>query len=502
MRIVIVGGGTAGWMTGVALSSALPKSRYQVELVESEAIGTVGVGEATLPQLWAFNETFGLDEAELMANSNATFKLGIEFVDWGHKGSAYIHPFSSYGGNIGGTRFHQQWVRSRQAGRDWSLEEFSYGIVASRQNRFGHPSEHSWTEKAYNYAYHFDAHLYAAYLRKVAIARGLLRTEGRIENVELDSQRGTIRRLQLEGGRSIEGDFFIDCSGFKALLIGEALGAAYDDWTKWLPCDRAVAVPCERVDPIAPYTKATAHEAGWQWRIPLQHRTGNGYVYASEHIDDDEAASRLLSRLDGEPLADPRFLRFKAGRRTSSWTKNCIAIGLASGFLEPLESTSIYLVQQAVLNFLDLLPTQPEDHSAAKEFNRRVDLEYARVRDFLILHYHASTRGDAALWRYCRDMDVPDSLKQRIELFRHRGFIDDYDDGLFGAPSWLAVYVGQGVMPQRYDPVADNIPLDRTLAHMEQMRDKIASDVERLPTMDETLQSYCPAEPTLTGRLT
>lgn len=493
MKIVIVGGGTAGWMTGMALASSLPRERYSLRLIESDAIGTVGVGEATLPQLWAFNQTFGVDEAQLMAETNATFKLGIEFVDWGYKGSAYIHPFSSFGSPVGGTAFHQQWVRARQNGHDLPLEEFSYGIVASRASRFGHPSQHGWTEQAYNYAYHLDASLYAAHLRQLAESRGLTRTEGRIETVHQDSESGAITAVTLESGETVPGDIFIDCSGFRALVIGQTLGADFEEWTDWLPCDRAVAVGCERTDPLIPYTKATAREAGWQWRIPLQHRTGNGYVYSSQFLSDDEAADALLSRLDGAPLGDPRFLKFTAGRRTTSWVKNCLAIGLSSGFLEPLESTSIYLIQQAIMNFLDVLPHHPADEACAREYNRRVDVEYERVRDFLILHYHASTRNDSELWRYCRDMAVPDSLTEKIEIFRHRGHIDSYKDGLFGPPSWLAVYAGQGIIPEAYEDLSNNQPLDKVLPHLERMRTKIRDDVAGLPTHDETVRSFCPA---------
>ncbi|RZJ27844.1 MAG: tryptophan 7-halogenase, partial [Brevundimonas sp.] len=338
---------------------------------------------------------------------------------------------------------------------------------------------------------------YARYLRGWCEARGLTRTEGKVREVRLDPGSGDVAALVLENGEVITGDLFIDCSGFRGLIIGGALNGPFEDWTRWLPCDRALAVPTERSEDFSPYTRSTALEAGWQWRIPLQHRTGNGYVYSSSFISDDEATTRLLGNLDGAPLADPKPIRFRSGRRTASWTKNCIAVGLASGFLEPLESTSIYLTQIAVLTLLDLLPRRTVDPVLAEEFNRIVDNEYDRVRDFLILHYHANTREDSELWRHCREMDIPDSLREKIELFTHRGQIPQYRNGLFSPPSWVSVFVGQGMVPTGYHPMADTTALEVVVAEMEAIRRRVSDRVDAMPTHADFVRDYCQGEPPL-----
>jgi tryptophan halogenase len=494
LEIVIVGGGTAGWMTAAGLTALLPPRTARVRLIESDDIGTVGVGEATLPQLKDFNNRIGIIEAEMMARSFATFKLGIEFVDWGPKGASYIHPFGVFGRAFGGAPFHQCWSKARLGGTSFNIEDFCYAIVASRKNRFEFPAiDPSSVNAGYSYAYHLDAGLYARFLRDFAEARGLRRTEGRIVEIALDPESGNVKSLRLESGESVTGDLFIDCSGFRALLIGEALKVPYEDWNKWLPCDAAFAVPSERGGELTPYTRATAREAGWQWRIPLQHRTGNGYVFSHAFIKPDEARAKLMSRLDGPALAEPRLVRFQPGRRTASWSKNCVSIGLASGFLEPLESTSIYLIQVAILNLLKLFPRKQVDPALASEFNRLVDLEYDRVRDFLILHYHANGRDDSELWRYCRNMDVPDSLREKIAIFAHRGYVEKYKDGLFAPPSWIAVLIGQGVVPERYEPVADNVAFDEMLAEMNALRDQISSRVGSMPRHADFSADYCAA---------
>ena len=492
LEVVIVGGGTAGWMTGAALSGVLKRTQCTVRLIESDAIGTVGVGEATLPQMREFNDLVGIVESEMMRRTNATFKLGIEFRDWGFVGSSYIHPFGVHGRAMGGVAFHHMWTRARLAGHASNIEDYSYAIAASRRNRFDFPVDDvEAINSTYNYAYHFDAGLYARYLRTFAEARGLVRTEGQVQSVALDPLTGNIANLRLESGETVKGDLFIDCSGFRGLLIDQALNGPFEDWTRWLPCDRALAVPTERVGDLAPYTRSTALEAGWQWRIPLQHRTGNGYVYSSAFISDDEAAARLMGALDAPALAEPKPIRFRSGRRTASWTKNCIAIGLASGFLEPLESTSIHLTQVAVMTLLRNFPEARIDPALAEAFNRAVDNEYDRVRDFLILHYHANSRRDSALWRHCREMDVPDSLKEKTALFRHRGHVPQYRHGLFSAPSWLSVFLGQGVLPQAYHPMADNLPLEDVLAEMEAVRDSISRRVDAMPTHAQFVRDYC-----------
>ena len=493
VELVIVGGGTAGWMAAAAFASILP-GHCRVRLVESDEIGIVGVGEATLPHMKNFNDAVRVDEAEMMRRTNATFKLGIEFRDWGFKGSSYVHPFGIHGRPAGGNSFHHQWLRAIQNGREFDIEDFSYAIVASRRNRFDFPSEDkSAIDSTYGYAYHFDASLYAAYLRTFAEAKGVRRTEGKVQEVILDPESGDVASLRMESGDLIEGDFFIDCSGFRSLLLGQALGSEWEDWTKWLPCDRAFAVPSERQGELTPYTRSTAREAGWQWRIPLQHRTGNGYVFSSQFIGEDEAAAALTSNLDAPALGEPRLLRFQAGRRLKSWRRNCVAMGLASGFLEPLESTSIYLIQVAIMHLLPLFPTGTADPKLADEFNRRMDIEYERIRDFLILHYHANSRDDSELWRYCRSMEVPESLKHRIALFVHRGHIDQYKDGLFTPPSWLSVYTGQGIRPVHYNLIAENMPLDTLVDELETLRTQISARVEAMPGHAEFVERYCPS---------
>jgi tryptophan halogenase len=486
-------------MTAAAFAAVLPK-QCRIRLIESSEIGIVGVGEATLPHIRFFNKRIGIDEPELMARTQATFKLGIEFVDWARVGDSYIHPFGAYGSRIAGVPFHNYWLRQQRAGDATAIEDYSLAIVASRMNKFALPSEDpAAVLSTFGYAFQFDASLYAAYLRGFAEQRGVERTDGKVVDVKLRGTDGWIESVKLEDGSTVAGDLFIDCSGFRGLLIEQALKTGYDEWTKWLPCDRAAAVPCENAGPLTPYTRATAREAGWQWRIPLQHRTGNGYVYSSNFIGDDEAATKLMSRLGGKALADPRFLRFTAGRRRKTWNRNCVAIGLAGGFLEPLESTSIYLIQIAITTLIDYL-TEPAqaggadfDPRTVDAFNRWIEMEYDRVRDFLILHYHATERDDAPIWNYCRTMDVPDSLKHKMELFRHRGRVVTYKDGLFLEPSWIAVYLGQRVMPGGYDPLADAVDGTALARKLQQVREQIHAAAVRMPAHDDFLRSYCPA---------
>ena len=488
---MILGGGTAGWMAAAGLISLLPRSRCNVRLVESDEIGIVGVGEATLPHIKNFNDSIGVDEAAMMRATHGSFKLGIQFVDWGFKGSTYIHPFGIHGPADAGVVFHHQWVRALQGGWESDIQEFSYAVMAAQHNRFDFPATGKPTvNSTYAYAYHFDASLYSVFLRGFAEERGVVRTEGNVLAVEQDPASGAIASLKLESGEVVAGDFFIDCSGFRSLLLGETLGAEWEDWTGWLPCDRAFAVPSERSDELAPYTRSTAMEAGWRWRIPLQHRTGNGYVFASGFCEESKAAEALLDSLAEPALAEPRLLKFRAGRRKQSWRSNCVALGLASGFLEPLESTSIYLIQIAIMHLLPLLPERRSDALLADEFNRRMDVEYERIRDFLILHYHLNSRDDAEIWRYCRAMEVPDSLRAKMELFRHSGFVEQYRDGLFTPPSWLSVYIGQGLTPERYHPLADNLPLDRLTRQLDELRSEIADRVEEMPKHASFIERY------------
>ena len=495
LEIVILGGGTAGWMAAAGLVSLLPPSRCRIRLVESDEIGVVGVGEATLPHIKNFNDSIGVDEAEMMRATNATFKLGIDFVDWGFKGSRYIHPFGVHGSAQAGLGFHQQWLRSTAAGRTWDLEEFSFACMAARANRFDFPATGKPTiNSTYSYAYHFDASLYAKHLRRLSEPRGVVRTEGKVRDVEQDPETGDIRALVMESGERIGGDFFIDCSGFRSLLLAGKLGAQWEDWSQWLPCDRALPVPTERCGDLTPYTRVAVMQAGWRWRIPLQHRTGNGYVFSSRFIDEDKAREELLQSLDETTLAEPRLLKFQTGRRVKSWQRNCVALGLSSGFLEPLESTSIYLIQIAIMHLLPLLPGKRHDPRLADEFNLRMDLEYERIRDFLILHYHLNGRDDSELWRYCREMEVPESLERKMRLFRHSGIVQQYKDGLFTPPSWLAVYLGQGLVPEHYNPLVDAMPAERLLAELDELHADIRDRVDEMPKHGSLVARYASAE--------
>ncbi|WGM48325.1 Flavin-dependent tryptophan halogenase PrnA [Brevundimonas sp. NIBR10] len=493
-KIVIVGGGTAGWMTAAALSTLLNRSGLSIRLVESEEIGTVGVGEATIPHIRSFNQRLGLDEDEFMARTQATFKLGIEFRDWGRLGDSYIHPFGAYGRSIERVGFHHHWLRLRRAGAAADIHDYSLPVVAARMGRFMRPeTDPRSLLSTFSYAFQFDAGLYAAYLRQHSEARGVVRREGRVVDVELDPDNGHIRSVVLTSGERLEGDLFIDCSGFRGLLIEGALKAGYEDWTRWLPCDRAVAVPCDTVEASTPYTRATALEAGWSWRIPLQHRVGNGYVYSSAFLSDEAAVERVMGRLEGPARAEPRMLRFTTGRRRRQWMHNCVAIGLSSGFLEPLESTSIHLIQAAVTNLIELFPDADHDPADADEFNRIMELEYDRIRDFLVLHYNATERDDTPFWNHCRTMEVPDSLAEKVALFKERGVVARYRDGLFLEPSWLAVYFGQRIEPDAYDALSDRAPEAALAEALETLRTSVQRAAAAMPSHEAFVKACCAA---------
>ncbi len=496
LNLLIVGGGTAGWMCAAACAAKLDPRRYRVLLVESEEIGTVGVGEATLPQMKDFNDFLGLDERAFMAATQASFKLGIEFVNWGVQGSRYMHPFGTFGRPIGDADFVSYWTRARRMGAAGPLSDYCFPIQAAQRNRFALPANDPGDVRSgFSYAYHLDAFLYARFLRGWAVARGAERIEGRIVSVDRHGESGDIAAVTLASGSRIEADFFVDCSGFRSLILGTELGVELEDWSGWLPCDSAVAVPSARSGDFTPYTRATRREAGWQWRIPLQHRTGNGYVYSSADISDDEAAAALLSNLDGEALAEPRVLRFKAGKRRAAWERNCLAMGLAGGFLEPLESTSIYLVQMAIMHLLTLLPDEAEADPALKaEFNRVMDVEYDRIRDFLILHYIAN-EADAPLWERVTRMKIPDTLADKIARFRYRGHVQAYRDGLFGPPSWHSVFIGQGIVPERPDALSEALPDNLLVERLSALAATIERGAESLPDHAAFVARYCPAEP-------
>lgn len=452
--VLIVGGGTAGWMTAAALAHAMPRG-LAITLVESDAIGTVGVGEATIPPIRLFNQTLGIDEAEFLRETKGSFKLGIEFVGWGREGHRYFHPFGTHGKSFDLVAVHQHWLAAGGNDSGIAFDDLSMAWGAGRHGRFAAPmADPRSVASTFDYAYHFDAGLYAAFLRRYAEARGVVRVEGKIAAHDLEGARGHVASVTLERGDILEADLFIDCSGFRGLLIEEALGTGYEDWTHWLPCDRAVAAPCVTGgDGLTPYTRSTARAAGWQWRIPLQHRTGNGYVYCSRHISDDEAAATLMTNLDGEALGEPRFLRFTTGRRKLMWNRNVIAIGLSSGFMEPLESTSIHLIQAGIAKLLAYFPTRRFEPEAIDEYNRVAITEYERIRDFLILHYKLTERTDAPLWRECAAMPIPDTLAMRIAHFRAAGRLVARDMDLFGPASWAAVHIGQFNMPEGLDPL-------------------------------------------------
>ncbi len=490
--IVIAGGGTAGWMAAAALSRLQNNGVTRVVLVESEEIGIVGVGEATIPPIKTFNAMLGIDEDEFLAATQGSFKLGIEFAGWERDGASYIHPFGAFGSDIEGIKFHQIWLKLRAEGIPIPLSDMSLCIAAAKHNRFDRPNgDPRSVLSLIDYAFHFDANLYAKFLRKYAEARGVVRHEGKIARVEQHPQTGFIEALTLESGSHIDGDLFIDCTGFRALLIEGALQSGYDDWSHWLPCNRAMAVPCARTEPLLPYTRSTAQPAGWQWRIPLQHRTGNGYVYCSEFVSDDEATRTLLAHLDGEALADPRPLRFTTGIRKQPWVKNCVALGLASGFMEPLESTSIHLVQIGISKLLALFPDRSFAAHERAEYNRLTALQWAQIRDFLILHYKQTARDGSAFWRHCHSMPVPETLTRKMDLFKRTGRLFRYDDELFTDASWTAVMVGQGVMPDQYDPLADTVDDGQVRDMVGRMADTFRRAARAMPTHAEFIARHC-----------
>lgn len=492
-KILIAGGGSAGWMTAAALSSTLSRG-CEIILVESEEIGTVGVGEATIPPIRLFNETLGVDEREFMRETQGSFKLGIEFVNWGRLGHRYFHPFGPHGRAFDIVPVHQNWLRAHAEGDPSSFDDHSMAWALARAGRFTrpHPEPRS-VLSTFDYAYHFDAGLYAKYLRRYSESRGVKRVEGKIGAATQNAQTGFVESITMQDGRVLDAEFFIDCTGFRGLLIEGALKAGYEDWTHWLPCDRAVALPCAKAGDFTPYTRSTAHEAGWQWRIPLQHRTGNGYVYSSNFIPDDVALEKLLGNLDGEPLADPNQLRFVTGMRRKFWDKNVIAIGLSSGFMEPLESTSLHLIQAGISKLLALFPDRDFDPLIVNEYNRIATTEFGRIRDFIILHYKLTERDDTELWRYCAAMSVPDSLQFKIDHFRRYGRHIAREMDLFGPPSWHSVQIGQFNLPERTDPVAEY----RTVNSREwlgKLRAAMTAEARRQPTHQAFIDQHCKAE--------
>jgi tryptophan halogenase len=493
-ELVIVGGGTSGWMTAAAMAKVLGPG-YSITLVESEEIGTVGVGEATIPMIKLFNQALELDEADFIRRTKGSFKLGIEFVNWGQLGDTYVHGFGKIGQDLGTVAFHHYWLKARKLGKAGPMDDYSINTAASRANKFmpAVTDRPNSPLADIGYAYHFDAGLYAKYLREYSEKRGVKRIEGKVKEVQQRPDDGFVSAVVLESGERVAGQIFVDCSGFRGLLIEQALNTGYEDWTHWLPCDRAAAVQCTTTQAITPYTRSTAQEAGWQWRIPLQHRVGNGYVFSSKFISEDEAASKLMGRLEGEPLMTPKILKFVTGKRRKFWNKNVIAIGLASGFMEPLESTSIHLIQSAIARLTAFWPHDGFDKRDIDEFNAHSDFEFEKIRDFLILHYHVTQRTDTPFWNYVRTMDVPQSLKDKMSLFAGNGRVFRQAEELFAEPSWIQVMVGQRLMPSGYSAMVDAIDDAAAIRHVETVRGVIANCVLAMPTHEEFIARHCAA---------
>lgn len=497
-KVLIVGGGTAGWMTAAALCNALADAGLEIELVESPEIGTIGVGEATIPLIHKYILALGIDQADFVRSCNATFKLGIRFRDWGRLGEDYVHPFSYYGLNYKDVPFYHLFSRfseiSEESGNDeTSLEDFSISCLAARSARFRHPLQNEdFGVASFGYAFHFDASLFARYLKTFAIGRGVKHLEGRVVDVTQRSVDGFIKSVKLADGRELEADLFFDCSGLRGLLIEKALKSPYEDWKHWLPCDRAVAIPCARVEPPAPYTQAFAEDSGWRWRIPLQNRTGNGVVYSSAFTSDDSAIEdKLLQSIDGEALAPPNRLRFTPGRRREMWVKNCISIGLSSGFLEPLESTNIHLIQSSIFRTLLYFPNQEFDQTEIDSYNREAEREIENIRDFVMLHYKVTEREDTPFWKYCKYMVVPETLQRRIDMFEAHGRIPIGPEEFFSYPSWLSVLHGQGLRPRAPVLQAMAFPEKEVVTYMNSLKKKVDMAVGAMPPHADYLAAFC-----------
>ena len=490
-KVVIVGGGTAGWMAAAALSRYFDDGRRTITLIESDAIGTVGVGEATIPPIRNFNAMLGIGENQFLAATHGTYKLGIEFVNWGRRGDRYFHPFGTYGQDLHGIAFHQLYLRQLAASNRGGPEiaEYSMSSMAAAVGRFARPAAGARAPLSeIRYAYHFDASLYAAFLRKLAERQGVRRIEGEIVGHKRHGETGDVLGVKLDNGSDVEGELFVDCSGFRGLLIEEALETGFEDWSYWLPMDSAWAIPSRGAASPAPFTRATAHDAGWQWRIPLQHRTGNGHVFASGYTDPETARDTLMANIEGEALAEPRLLRFKTGMRRKAWSHNVVSLGLSSGFLEPLESTSIHLIQNGIQRLFALFPDWPVTPADREEYNRGMRELYEDVRDFVILHYKATQRDDAEFWHHVREMEVPDSLARRMDQWQRRGRVFRENAELFTMPSWVAVMLGQNIRPEMHDPIAETLDPAKVNVAMERMRAAYHAAARQLPTHERFLR--------------
>ena len=488
-NVVIVGGGTAGWISAAVIKRLLG-AEVNVNLVESEDIGTVGVGEATIPPIILLNNMLGLDEKEFLKETNATMKLAIRFENWRVQGESYYHTFGAPGKSYAFCHFHHYFKRAQRLGLKDSIWEYDLNYLACEAGKFAHiKSPDPIIEMPY--AYHFDASLYARFLRKKCEQMGVVRTEGIITQVEQDPQSGFISSVVLKDGQKISGDLFIDCSGFRGLLTQQTLNTGYEDWSHWLPCDRAVAMPSERHEQTKPYTRSIAHSAGWQWRIPLQHRNGNGLVYSSNHYSDEQALDTLTNNIDTKPLADPNFIKFRTGRRRKQWNKNVIAVGLASGFLEPLESTSIHLIQSAVVRLIHMFPHAGINQKQVDEYNRQSQIEFEQIRDFIILHYHVNERTDSQFWKDVREMEVPESLSHKIALFNETGNLFREQNDLFLESSWLQVLMGQGIEARDYHPLANGMSDTKLLELMANIKRIKNEPVGKIATHDDFLKQVC-----------
>jgi tryptophan halogenase len=493
-KVLIVGGGTAGWMTAAVLARVFPSERLSITLVESAEIGIVGVGEATVPILQQLNRFLGISERDFLKATGGTYKLGIEFRGWGSVGNTFFHGFGDYGPPIFGVPPHHHWRKLRELGQAPALDDFSMPYAMARRGRFTvHPSSNENPALSYSYAFHFDSALYGQFLREVAEKSGVTRVEGKIVDVSRDAETGFISSVSLEGERTLDADLFVDCSGFRGLLIEQALETGYEDWRKWLPCDSAVAVGTEVTSAPTPFTRSTAHPTGWQWRIPLQHRVGNGHVYATEFASDDEAHETLLANLDAKAIGDPRLLRFAAGRRKKAWNGNVVAIGLSAGFMEPLESTSIQLIQTGAIRLIEHFPTHGFDPAAIEEYNRVTANEHERIRDFLIAHYCLTKRTDGELWRHCAEMELPDTLKHKLDSFAATGKVPLYSEESYQEPSWVSILVGNGLIPRSYQPLVDMLPEQEVSRIMAGRREELARIAETMPPHQAFIDRFCRA---------
>ncbi|SFJ37912.1 tryptophan halogenase family protein [Caulobacter sp. UNC279MFTsu5.1] len=489
--IVILGGGAAGWIAAALLAKQTDRRRTRITLVESEEIGIIGVGEATVPVLAQCNALLGIDEFDFVRRTQGTFKLGIEFCDWGVVGNRHFHAFSDYGHAVQGVSTHHYWLRLRQAGDERPIDDYSFAYAVAKDNRF-EPSDPQ--NARYHHAYHFDAALYARYLRDVATELGVRRIEGKMTHVDLDGASGDIAAIHLANGVTVAGDLFLDCTGFASELLGKALGTPFVDWSRWLLCNSAIAVPSKRAGPTMPFTRSTAHAGGWRWTIPLQHRSGNGMVYSSDFWSDEAAREALLGAIDGEPLAEPRLFRFTSGHRKQFWNRNCVGIGFASNFLEPLESTGLQLIVMGVLKLLKYFPERIIDPVLRDEYNRVSTCEIERIRDFIIAHYHLSRRPEP-LWAACRDIEIPDSLRHKLEVWNASGQIALGDAESYMEPSWLAILLGNGVVPARYNVLADQHPLEQIRKGMELRREEIVSSAQAVTSHQDFIDRHCKAAP-------